>query len=137
MTDLSSLIARVEQASGPDRKLDALIAKELGFTEQSGTNGATGRFVHNWTDPRGTFVADIPAYTASIDAAMSLVDWTWMKRWDYYFALEQDWEDGEKWIARADQRGDECGHVDMIISAPCANKALAVTSLALRARKAP
>jgi hypothetical protein len=51
---LSELIARLEKASGPDMRLDAVIESHVGFR------------------PFGT-----PQYTASIDAALTLVPDTW------------------------------------------------------------
>lgn len=55
MTDLSALAERIEAAEGPDRNLDAMIHHRL-------LNGiGTG------------YASDAPAYTASLDAAVSLV----------------------------------------------------------------
>ena len=59
-----SLITIIEQATGADRELDAEIAKAVGWISYS----------------VGTTYHACPAYTASLDAAMTLVpdgyDWT-------------------------------------------------------------
>lgn len=58
---LSHLIARLERATGPDRELDADIALQFDWTECPGDN---------WIGPQGEIA--VPAYTSSIDAAMTL-----------------------------------------------------------------
>jgi len=73
---LLALAERCEQASGPDRELDGEIARALGWTDvhvsvlnplfQVGRPpGVTG-----WRDP-------VPAFTASLDAALTLVPEGW------------------------------------------------------------
>lgn len=67
--DIDALIARLEDATGPDRELDALLAV------------ASGQFCHIYRTVAGCFVyrADeqggqrAPYFTASIDAALMLV----------------------------------------------------------------
>ena len=61
-SSLSDLIARLEKATGPDRELDADIALQFDWTECPGDN---------WIGPQGEIA--VPAYTSSIDAAMTLV----------------------------------------------------------------
>jgi hypothetical protein len=58
----AGLIAKLEKAEGPSRELDALIALASGWTVHHGDN---------WIGPHGQIV--VPAYTASLDAAMTLV----------------------------------------------------------------
>lgn len=58
MTDLSSLIARVEVASGGDFDLDTDIAKRFGCH----------------TIPIGDGIREYPRVTSSIDAALTLVE---------------------------------------------------------------
>lgn len=53
----AGLVQRVEDASGPDRELDARVHQALGYRDQQ------------W--------AEAPEYTASLDAAMSLVPKGW------------------------------------------------------------
>jgi hypothetical protein len=67
--ELLALAIRCEQATGPDRELDLRIAKRR---EQKpipeSANRIDGEMV--WSGPLGFF---LPAYTASLDAAMALV----------------------------------------------------------------
>jgi hypothetical protein len=65
-----ALADRCEAASGPDRELDAKIARETGAV-----NPRTARagFGFGYVD-RGQWACSfVPAYTASLDAAMTLV----------------------------------------------------------------
>lgn len=62
----SELLARLEAATGPDRELDAAIALWAGWTRHHGQ--------YEWMKPNGFFsTVGCPAYTASIDAALTLV----------------------------------------------------------------
>lgn len=86
MPDIDALIARLEAASGPDRGLDGLIARDaLGWLPYFDLDGddlldwpEIGGHWHkpgNPCDGRHSVTnehADPPAYTASLDAAMSL-----------------------------------------------------------------
>ena len=63
----NDLAARVEAASGPDRELDAEVALAIGWTDISGAG-----FVGIWERPYGGMIK-LPAFTASLDAAMMLV----------------------------------------------------------------
>lgn len=70
---LNELAARVEAAEGPDRELDGEIAKGIGWVFNPDT-GISGFWRSMWLNPEGH--ADYrgpPRYTASLDAAMSLV----------------------------------------------------------------
>lgn len=79
MTDLSELIERVEKATGPDRELDTCLWLKF-------TPGATRRVVHvkhahspaEWdideTREASGQLITVPAYTASLDAALALAD---------------------------------------------------------------
>lgn len=62
------LIARLENAKGPDRELDAEIAKHLGWV----------RFSYpaeiGWYDESGMCCDDCPRYTGSIDAARGICE---------------------------------------------------------------
>jgi hypothetical protein len=82
---LKDLITRVEAATGPDREIDMLLADHLGIVAEAFS--AQGfRFdsdkvdfgVPFFRDPGacggGGFAWVAPAYTASIDAALALVD---------------------------------------------------------------
>ena len=61
------LIARLEAAEGPSRELDAEIAQIHGWEEGHVANERC------WYDPDGRMRAAPPAYTSSIDAALTLV----------------------------------------------------------------
>lgn len=81
MTDLMELASRVEAREGPDRELDALIGVAVAgyFLGEPRYPGAERRY--GYVDKEGCRVepgngaADrlIPLYTASLDAAMTLV----------------------------------------------------------------
>ena len=62
---MKDLIEKLAQAEGPSRKLDAEISRAL----------AGGPADHWYQDHRGVYVTDncAPCYTASIDAALTLV----------------------------------------------------------------
>lgn len=62
-SDIASLIARCEAAEGPDRELDLAIELHL--------EGA------GYAYPADNWQKDVSAYTASLDAAMSLVPEGW------------------------------------------------------------
>jgi hypothetical protein len=66
--DIAALADRVEAATGPDRELDALIAVFVGVDHGSKTEWAdseTGSYI--------VYDEVAPRYTASLDAAMTLV----------------------------------------------------------------
>jgi hypothetical protein len=64
MSDLSSLIARVEAAAGPDREIDAEIDLAI-FPDR--------RIVGDHVIDRMGFGKPVPHYTSSIDAALTLL----------------------------------------------------------------
>ena len=80
MTDRAALLMdladRCEKAQGADRELDGAIASALGWTEVHGSvlaprfQGGRPLGVMDWWD-------HVPAYTVSIDAALSLVPEGW------------------------------------------------------------
>lgn len=122
--DLIALAARVEQAQGPDRELDAAIATMLGWTEVHGSvlrpdfRGGRPPGVIDWWDI-------VPIYTASLDAALTLVPE------GYVWTLHG--EPGGAGLAgvqpdRGD--GDGCDYSDVNAATPV----LALTAAALRAR---
>ena len=82
MTDLSQLIERLEKAKGPDRELDALIAIKIGGAVRITTGHGTRHQVL-WPDNEIAqggdieMLPDVPLYTASIDAALTLVPEGW------------------------------------------------------------
>lgn len=95
MTDLSSLISRVEKATGPDRELDARIWAYFAGVKYVGHNvpygDVHGRTQVEYTVPpkRTRMVTNFPQtphaepVTTSVDAAISLVErvlpgWGWV-----------------------------------------------------------
>ena len=72
MTDYTNLIARLEAAEGPSRELDADIAEALGNPVLRPDPGSSLRYVM-WPPEDETYTTEVPAYTASLDAAVSLV----------------------------------------------------------------
>lgn len=75
---MQDLIEKLEKATGPDRKLDGAIAKAVGAEH------GYREFVH--LESRSYSIHDEIArhYTASIDAALTLVPepWAWEIYWD-------------------------------------------------------
>lgn len=87
MTTLQDLLERVEKAEGPDREID--VALWLHTTPGATRRGTHVKHAHSdaeWDvdetrDATGYLVV-VPAYTASLDAALALVErklpgWTW------------------------------------------------------------
>jgi hypothetical protein len=122
--DLPALIARVEAATGPDRKLDSMIllAVTPGGSWRQNSDGVWLLRVEDDSTPGETArtYRDPPAYTASLDAAMALVPERWL------------WVVGSMGNARVHE--DQTSGRDAIGQA--ATPALALTAAALRARLA-
>lgn len=70
MTDLQSLIARLEKATGSSRELDAEIAHAVGWTTRAGEP-------YPWLSPSGCREIAQPTYTSSTDDALTLVPAGW------------------------------------------------------------
>jgi hypothetical protein len=66
MTTLIELAAKAEAAAGPDRIFDAEVHRLI-----------TGGTVYDVLTSAGAIVDTVPAYSASLDAAMSLVPEGW------------------------------------------------------------
>lgn len=77
-TDLSSLIERIEAAPGPNREIDAAI--ELAFTDDRGVR-PLAFFKHKITIGKRRTIP----FTASIDAAITLVPTGWIVEIRRYF----------------------------------------------------
>lgn len=74
MPDLSDLISRVEKASGPDREIDGEIAAALNVYPDGWRRGVKEAAADAiWFDDRIGCNWHAPAYTASIDAALTLL----------------------------------------------------------------
>lgn len=80
MADLSSLIARLEKAEGPSREIDRDIALTVdGFVYEKRGEDAKPWFYHSTIGGRRQLISlysseRLPAYTSSIDAAVSLAE---------------------------------------------------------------
>jgi hypothetical protein len=110
-SDLPALIARVEAATGPDREIDQAIA-----VYQKNANRPADK-------PRVIGVANAWDYTASLDAAVSLVP----SGWDW--CISKGW--GEAAIASL-APAEKVAEVTTEAATP----ALALCAAALRARQA-
>ena len=75
--DLEQLALRCEQAEGPDRELDAKIALAAGWQEITLPHGSRYCIRPDGFKTSHGLVAYAPAYTASIDAALTLVPEGW------------------------------------------------------------
>ena len=67
---MSDLITRLEAATGPDRELDAAICIDLGLSKDNVMVGVDGWCINSETNPNPY---KSPTFTASIDAALTLV----------------------------------------------------------------
>lgn len=105
MTDLTTLIERVEAASGADRELDCLIWCEVNAIEPEWQGNCLVAGIHGivgWIDPgkhdrnfsctaATTGPASVPAYSASLDAAMLLVP----EGWKLHFLQDTEFDNPE------------------------------------------
>lgn len=66
---VEGLIERLERATGPDRELDWAIAEHLGWAYEPGVPSLL--LAPSMIDPDGN-ARHLPAYTASLDAALTL-----------------------------------------------------------------
>jgi hypothetical protein len=66
---LPEIIARLEASTGPDRKLDELIARHFGWTYEFDEEELS----ECWRNPEG-FACYVPRLTGSVDAALSLAE---------------------------------------------------------------
>lgn len=73
MIDLADLLARVKEATGPDRELDAQIGAALGAETSRLKSGLRMRHAP-WLSWSGTHWHDLPRWTASVDEALDLVE---------------------------------------------------------------
>lgn len=86
MTDpteaVSGLIERIEAGGGPDRELDARICIALGLSRDNVMVGVDGWCINSATNP-SPYLS--PTYTASFDAAISLIPRGWIVEIRRYF----------------------------------------------------
>ncbi len=139
MTDLATLITRLERATGPDRELGNEVLFQCGWTQAEGGNNLCDPYLE-WTAPDGDSVldGDQPDPTASLDAALTLAKGTG-------FAIAGPWvyADHHEWAGReiynAALADEVCGVdvenlEDFPHSGSGATPAIALCIAALRAR---
>jgi hypothetical protein len=80
---MDELIERLEKATGPDRELDGAIALSLGWTFQK-MKGDSKPYYRKPGETTYYMRSEVPAYTASIDAALTLGVGQWKLRWQYH-----------------------------------------------------
>lgn len=117
---MKDLIERLRNATGPDRQLDEAIATAIGWTKKPWQAGAC------WLPPGGKTTTDrktsLPKYTASIDAALTLVP----KGWTSTIHVTINGGHAEIWA-------NESRHIQD--GASLVNAAIALCIAALRARE--
>lgn len=119
MTNLLELAERCEKAMGPDRELDAAVNAAIGLP---GTKMRANGFT--WVSP------NVPGYTASLDAALTLVPG------DEAFDVARESKGGD-WTADLSCFCPDSELWDDVRRIPfgrAVNPALALTAAALRAR---
>jgi hypothetical protein len=153
MSDLLALAERVEKAAGPSFTLDALITIAIDPQRQTVVDQEPGRFPRKaiygpitefipMAEENGKDAAqylNAPAYTASLDAAITLAPEGWLLD-----QVGENWRTGA-WIARVAERASpkliEAFDAGRVIGresegGEAATPALALTAAALRARAA-
>ena len=114
-SELLALAARVDVATGADRMIDEAISPALGWL-------APKPPLRSWRTPQGYRASDgVPRYTASLDAALTLVP----EGWDW--AVTKGF--GESALAAASPANSVA-----TVETQAATPALALTAAALRAR---
>ena len=116
MTDLPALLARVEAAVGPNTMLDVDLCVFLHQYSEQGYE----RFGRHF--PVGYYVAEqgiAPAYTASLDAALALVERVQPDWWPG-FQKNRHTNDWSAWLEKAGRPADE----GIEVTAPTAPLAL-------------
>jgi hypothetical protein len=126
---LEELAERVEKLTGPCREADEDIARAVGYVPARGSNVEIA-YGHFYVDADGDYIGAPPKFTASLDAAMTLVPEGW------FLADLGLWRSGaptRTWAAtlKLDPQCDERVHTSNKPSA-----AIALCTVALRARAA-
>jgi hypothetical protein len=130
MNALLELAERCEQATGPDRELDVRMGEAIDLQAYEGFGirdtlrlGSIERAVEMAESHQNIWNTALPRYTASLDAAMTLVD-----------------DEGYCAVKRYDKERPRCwayvGDVDFPSTGIAATPALALCAAALRARAA-
>jgi hypothetical protein len=133
----AELIARLEKATGPSRELDAAIfikvtpgVKEAGRIDVDKDRGVVG-----WWPKDAPYQSarDVPAYTASLDAAMTLVPEGWS--WCVFSEVRMGPELVRIGLAKVETFA-RCFGSGKGFTCPAATPALALCIAALKARSA-
>lgn len=134
MTDHTALIEALERAEGPSRELDARIDALL--------KGRTGfewkGYFYNCDQLVNAGGSEVPEYTASIDAALTLVPEGWrIYTADFSVFGRARWGlSGPKTQWATDENGEKCAGDDWYQSAIAKTPAIALVIAALRAKGA-
>jgi hypothetical protein len=126
--EMRALIERVEQAQGWDSRIDEDIARALGWDQDENDEWhQVGVFFPDGLLRRTSYAVELPPWTRSLDAAVSLVPEGLFPR--IYFEMVQ---------AILVTRGEADGFVwvEVTRSGICHTPALALVAAALRARLA-
>lgn len=115
---LLDLADTVEKLEGPSREVDAEIAKAIGWCFV-GEGHPIGRV---WYNPEGR-AATLPAFTRSLDAAMTLVPEGW--EWQIEAEETEMFFPPSPWTYRVDMGN--------LITVECVTPALALVAASLRA----
>ncbi len=152
MSKLEELIAELEKATGPDRELDARIAATLEPHRFDAPGFTPIRPIPNfWLDKsegairfEGGGLMDtrfFPAVTASVDAAVALVNrvlpgWHWTISNNNRRFTDQEWKGPWASISSDEFNNDVPGHEDDYFDAFVATPALSILTAVLRAKLA-
>lgn len=71
--EINKLIKRLNEASGPERGIDNHLAILIGYRRES-VNDPDAGVVVKWFNPIGEEIKVVPAFTKSIECAMSLAE---------------------------------------------------------------
>lgn len=114
------LIAALERAEGPSRELDADIAWALGHDVTKHTTLADYAHAFPGTPEDAEYWHPLPAYTSSLDAALTVVP----EGWDWCIACISG-----KWVAQV-------GEADTFMAEGAASNGSAAIALCIAALKA-
>lgn len=136
MTDLNTLAEQVERAAAPSRELDEAIALATGWRQEKREYLDGARILTEWVRPDGFrlpigTMAEPPFFTASLDAALTLVPegWDWMVE-----RLKGDGSFAEFTVNLSPE--EQPYPVELERNSEAATPALALTAASLRAHAA-
>jgi hypothetical protein len=119
VTDVLELAERCEKANGPDRRIDAAICRLVDLPKCQYPDclpDVLARIIER-VESDGNQDSDVPHYTSSIDAAMTLVLEGWWLTLDRYFISDNPKPDSRAWRVWLNRlAGDLDGTVPVITS---------------------